>query len=127
MLQQTKCCVSMCVCVCVCVRACVCVCVVVGVSIFLFVGMHHKIKSCFKRNYSKIMFNISAYISPIRLRNIAGDFAGLRVRVSGWGKTSDSKYSFLIVLHFNLKNCTYQNACFKEEETHGVQKKFCPL
>jgi hypothetical protein len=98
------------------------VCVVVGVSIFLFVGMHHKIKSCFKRNYSKIMFNISAYISPVRLRNIAGDFAGLRVRVSGWGKTSDSKYSFLIILHFNLKNCTYQNACFKGEETHGVQK-----
>jgi hypothetical protein len=94
------------------------------VCVCLFVGMHHKIKCCFKRNYSKIISNISAYISPIRLRNIAGDLAGARVTVSGWGKTSDSKYSFLIISHFNLKNCTYQNDCFKGEVSHGLQKTF---
>jgi len=81
--------------VCVC-GVCVCVCDVcdVCVSISLLVGMHHKIKSCYKRNYSKIILNISVYISPIRLRNIAGDLVGERVRVSGWGRTSDSKYNF---------------------------------
>jgi len=89
------------------------------VSVCLFVGIHYKVKSC-KRNYSKITSNISVYISPIRLRYIAGDLTGVSVRVSGWGKTADSKYSFLIVLEFNLKNCTYQNDCFKGEETHGL-------
>jgi len=78
--------------------------------------------SCCKRNYSKIISNISAYISPIRLGNIAGDLAGEITRVSGWGKTSDSKYSFLIVLQFNLKNCTYQNDCFKGEELMVFRK-----
>jgi hypothetical protein len=77
-LQQTK----YCVCVCVCDYLCV--------------SMHNKIKSHFKRNYGKIL-NISAYISPIRLRNVAGDLAGTRLRVSGWGKTSDSKYNCLII------------------------------
>jgi len=71
--------------------------------------MHYKIKICCKRNYGKIISNISAYINPIRLRNIAGDLAGERVRVSGWGKTSDSEYNFLIILQFDFKNCTYQN------------------
>ena len=61
------------------------------VTIFLCVGMHYKIKRCWRRNYSKIISNVSAYISPIRLRYVAGDLAGERVRVSGWGKTSDSK------------------------------------
>ena len=68
------------------------------------------------------MSNISAYISPIRLRNIAGDLAGSRVRVSGWGKTSDSKYNFLVISHFKFINCTYQNGCFKGEGTHCLQK-----
>jgi hypothetical protein len=76
------------------------------VSICLCVDMHYKIKSSCKRNYGKIISNVSAYISPIRLRNIEGDLAGERVRVSGWGRYSDSKYNFLIILHFDLKNCT---------------------
>jgi len=68
------------------------------------------------------MSNVLDYISPIRLRSIPGDLAGETVRVSGWGITSDSKYNFLIISHFDLKNCTYQNSCFKGEETHGLQK-----
>jgi hypothetical protein len=78
---------------------CVCVCV----CVYLCVGMHYKIKSFCKRNYSKIISNVSVYINPIRLRDIPGDLTGASVRASGWGKTSDSKYSFLIVLLFNLK------------------------
>jgi hypothetical protein len=91
MLQKTKNCV--CVCVYLCVRLSVCLCV----------SMHYKIKRCCKRNYGKIILNVTAYISPIRLRNIAGDLAGERVRVSGWDKTSDSKYNILINLYFNFK------------------------
>ena len=97
-------------------------CVVVFVSVCLF-GMHYKIKNCCKRNYIKIISNISAYISPIRLRNVAGDLAGERVRVSGWGRTSDSKYSF-IILHFNLKNYTYQNDCFKRGRNSRPSENF---
>ena len=55
--------------------SCVCVC--------------YKIISCHEKTYGKIIWNISDYIRPIRLRNIAGDLAGQRVRVSGWGRTSD--------------------------------------
>jgi len=80
-----------------------------------------------KRNYSKLLSNISDYIRPIRLCNIPGTLAGTVARVSGWGRTSDSKYSFLIILHFNLKNCTYQIDCFKGEETHGFQKTLWSL
>jgi starvation-inducible outer membrane lipoprotein len=69
----------------------------------LCVSTHYKIKSCCKRNYGKIISNVSAYISPIRLRTVAGTLAGERVRVSGWGRTSDSKYNFLIILYFNFK------------------------
>jgi hypothetical protein len=68
------------------------------------------------------MSNVSDFISPIRLRNIPGDLAGERVRISGWGQTSEGKYNFLIVSHFSLKNSTYQNGCLKGEETHGLQK-----
>jgi hypothetical protein len=68
------------------------------------------------------MSNVSAYISPIRLRNIGGDLAGERVRVSGWGITYDGKYNYFIISHFNLKNCTYQKGCLKGEEIHGLQK-----
>jgi len=100
----------------------VCVCVCVCVSICLYVGMHYKMKSCRKRNYFKIISNISAYISPVRLRNIPGDLAGEIAHGGGWGKPLDSKYNFLIISHFNLKNCTYQNDCFKGNETHGLQK-----
>jgi hypothetical protein len=89
--------------------------------------MHYKIKSCWKRNYGKIISNVSAFISPIRLRNVPGDLAGRTARVSGWGRTSDSKYSFIIILHFNLKNCTYQNDRFKGEETYGLQKDLWSL
>jgi len=95
---------------------CVCVCV------YLCVGMHYKIESFCKRNDGKLDSNVSVYINPIRVRNIPGDLAGASVRASGWGRTSDSKYSFLIVLLFNLKNCTYQSDCFKGEETDGLQK-----
>jgi hypothetical protein len=115
--------VYMCVCVCVCVYVyvylCVCVCVC---DYLLCVGMHYKIKLYCTWNHGNIMSNVSDYISPIRLRSIAGDLAGLLVRVSGWGKTSDSKYNFLIISYFKFKNCTYQNGCFKGEETHGLQK-----
>jgi len=93
------------------------VCVCVGLSGF---GIYYKIKKMLKRNYSKIISNISAYISPIRLRNIAGDLAGARVRVSGWGKISDSKYNFLTILNFELKYCKYQNDCFKGEDHDGL-------
>jgi hypothetical protein len=68
----------------------------------------------------KIILNVPVYISPIRIRDVAGDLSGVRLRVSGWGKTSDSKYNCLIILHFNLKNGTYLNDCFKGEETHGL-------
>jgi len=68
------------------------------------------------------MSNVSAYIRPVRLRYIEGDLAWERVRVSGWGQTSDSKYNFLIISNFKLKNCTYLNSCFKGEETHDLQK-----
>ena len=84
-------------------------------------------KSCRKRNYSKIILNISVYISPVRLRDIAGDLVGARVWVSGWGRTSDSKYNFLNILQFNLKHRTYQNDCFKGEGSHGLQKIFWTL
>jgi hypothetical protein len=67
------------------------------------------------------MSNVSAYISPIRLRNIAGDLAGARVRVSGWGKTSDSKYNFLVISHFMFNNCTYQNGCFKGKKLRKLE------
>jgi hypothetical protein len=36
-----------------------------------------------------MILNVSAYISPIRLRNIAGYLAGALVIACGWGKTSD--------------------------------------
>jgi hypothetical protein len=89
-------CVGKCVCLCmyVCAFACVCVCV----TICLCVSMHYKIKRCCIRVYGNIIFNISAYISPIRLRNVAGDLAGTRLRVSGWGRTSDCKYNCFIIL-----------------------------
>jgi hypothetical protein len=86
--------------------------------------MHYKTKSFWERNYGKIISNITAYISPIRLRNIAGDLGGERVRVGGWGKTSDSMYNFFGISHFNLKYFTYLNDCFKWEESHGLQKNF---
>ena len=103
---------------------CVCVCVCVYLTLYWYAIQN---QNCCKRNYSKIILNISAYISPIRLRYIAGDLAGARVRVSGWGKTSDSKYKFLNILQFNLKNFTYQSDCFKGEESHGLQKTFWSL
>ena len=115
MLQQTK--YFVCVCVCLCARTylsvCVCVCV----------GMHWNSNFC-KRIFGKTISNVSAYISPIRLRNIPGDLAGVIARVSGWGITSDSKYKFLIILYFNFKNYTYQIDCFKGEETHDNPKKY---
>jgi hypothetical protein len=42
-----------------------------------------------KTNDRKIILNISDYITPIRLRYVAGDLAGEVARVSGWGKTSE--------------------------------------
>jgi len=80
-----------------------------------------------KRNYGKIISNVSDFISPIRLLNTEDYLAGEVARVSGWGRTSDSKYNFLIILYFNLNNCTYQIDWFKGEETHGLQKTLWPL
>jgi hypothetical protein len=75
-----------------------------------------------KKDYGNIVSNVSAYISPIRLRSIEGDLAGESVLASGWGTTTDSKYNFLVILYFKFKNCTYQNGCIKGEVTHGLQK-----
>ena len=128
-----------CVCVCVCVRAraqasiclrvCLFVCVYVCVSVCLSVCVSVCIKNSkvLKRKYGKIISNVSDFLSPIRLRNIPGTLAGVVARVSGWGRTSDRKYKFLIILYFNLKNCTYQIGCFKGEETHGFQKTLWSL
>ena len=92
--------IYMCVCMCV----CMCMCVYLSVSVCLSVCRNaSQNQKFFKRNYIKIISNISVYILPIRLSNIAGDLAGARVRVSGWSVTSDSKYKFPIILHFNLK------------------------
>ena len=68
--------------------------------------------------------NITAYISPIRLRNIAGDLSGVRARVSGWGKTSDSKYNFLIISHFYLK-IAHINLTVSKEKKLMAFRKFC--
>jgi len=86
--------------------------------------MHYKIKSCCKGYYGQNILNVTAYISPIRLRNIAGDLSCVRARVSGWGKTSDSKYSFLIVLYVILKNFTYQIDCFKGGRYSWLSENF---
>jgi hypothetical protein len=115
-LQQTMCFMCLCMCICLCVCMCVCVCDC------LCVGKHYKIISFCKRNYGKIISNVSAFISPIRLRNLPGDLLGVRARVSGWGRISDSKYIFIIIVHFNLKNCSFQNESFSGEETHNFQK-----
>ena len=121
------CVVCRCICVCLCVCLCVCVCVCPSVPVCLCVGMHYKIKCCCARNFGKIDYNVSVYILPIRLRDIAGDLADESVRVSRWGRTSDSKYNFLIISYLDFKNFTCQNDCFKGEETHGLQKTFWSL
>jgi hypothetical protein len=113
-------CMFVCVCMCVCVPACMCVCVRARVCDHLCFSMHYKIKRCI-RVCGKMVLNISAYISPIRLRNTAGDLAGARLRVSGWGRTSDSKYNCLIILYFNFGNCAYPSDSSKEEESQGPQ------
>jgi len=107
------------------VSVCVlCVYVVVCLSVCRYALQNQKI---LKRNYGKNFSNVSDFISPIRLRNVPGDLTGVVARVSGWGRTSDSKYNFLIILYFNLKICTYQIDCFKGEETHGLQKTLWSL
>jgi hypothetical protein len=98
----------MCVSVCVCVCDCLCV------------SMHYIIKIFCK--YGNIMPNVSDYISPVHLHIILGDLAGATARVSGWGKTSDSKCNFLIISHFNLKNCIYHNGCFKRKKLMAFRK-----
>jgi hypothetical protein len=122
-------CVSVCVCLCLCECVCVCLCLCecVCASICLGVSLHYKIKRSCIRNSGKIILNVPAYISPIRLRDIAGTLAGARVCVSGWGNTSNSKYNCLIILYFNLRNCTYLNDSFKEEAIHGLQHILWPL
>jgi len=104
------------VCKCLCF---VCVYVVVCLSVCRYALQNQKI---LKRNYGKIISNVSANRSPIRLCPQPSLPAGVVARVSGWGRTSDGKYNFLIILYFNLKICTYQTDCFKGEETHGLQK-----
>ena len=110
-------CMCICVCVCVCVYVCVCMCLSVSVSVIIT-----KSEVVVKRNYDKIISHVSDFISPIRLQNIPGTLAGLHARVSGWGRTSGSEYNFLIISQFDFKNFTYQNDCFKGEETHGHLK-----
>jgi hypothetical protein len=65
--------------------------------------MHYKISRCCKRNYGKIFWNVSAFISPIRLRHVAGELAGRPACICGWGRTSDSKYICLIILYLVRK------------------------
>jgi len=123
-------CASICLCVylsvCVCLYrpfVCVCVCVYVCLSVCLSVCRYAlQNQKILKRNYGKIISNISANRGPVRLRPAPNIGGGVVARVSGWGRTSDGKYNFLIILYFNLKNCTYQIDCFKGEGTHGLQK-----
>ena len=112
----------------ICLRVCLFVCVYVCVSVCLSVCVSVCIKNSkvLKRKYGKIISNISDFISPIRLRNIPGTLAGVVARLSGCG-ISGGKYKFIIILYFNLKNCTYQIDCFKGEETHGLQKTLWSL
>jgi len=70
------------------------------------------------------MSNVSAFISPIRLRNIAGNLAGSRARVSGWGRTSDGKYNFRIISHFKFKIAHIRMAVSKGKKLMAF-KKFC--
>jgi len=137
---------SVCVCVCVCLSVCVCVCASICLCVYLSVCvclyrpfvcvcvcvcLSFCLSVCryalqnqkiLKRNYGKIISNISANRGPVRLRPAPNIGGGVVARVSGWGRTSDGKYNFLIILYFNLKNCTYQIDCFKGEGTHGLQK-----
>jgi hypothetical protein len=90
--------VRMCACVCVCVGVYVCVCLYVFVCLCVCVCDHLSVcqyalqnQRLLYKELPKIILNISAYISPIRLRDVAGDLAGASLRVSGWGKTSDGK------------------------------------
>jgi hypothetical protein len=49
-----------------------------------------------------MILNVSAYMSPVKLPpSSLGNIVAESVIVSGWGKTSDSKY---IVLSFIFKN-----------------------
>jgi hypothetical protein len=91
----------------------------------LCVSMHYNIKKCCIRNCGNIILNVTACISPIRIRNMASDLAGFRLRASGWGRTSDSKYNGLIISYSNLKNYTNLNDCFKEENKLMVFRIFC--
>jgi hypothetical protein len=59
-------------CVCLCLYAC------------------YKIVSFREQSFGKIIWNVAACIQPIRLRYIEGCLDGKPVRVSGWGRTSDS-------------------------------------
>ena len=90
------------VCVCMCVSICLGVCVFGSVCLTVCLSVCQyalKNRKFFKRNYGKIISNVSDFLSPIRLRNIPGTLAGVVARVSGWGRTSDSKYNFIIILY----------------------------
>jgi hypothetical protein len=48
------------------------------------------ILSFHKKSVGKIFWNVAGCIKPIRLRYIEDCFDGKSVRVSGWGRNSDS-------------------------------------
>ena len=75
------------------VSVCVlCVYVVVCLSVCRYALQNQKI---LKRNYGKIISNVSANRSPIRVCPQPSLPAGTVARVSGWGRTSDGK-TFLL-------------------------------
>ena len=74
--------------------------------------------------YGNIMSNVSDYISPVKLQIILGDLAGRSVRISGWGKISDSKYNFLIISHFKLKQLNISEWLFQRERNLWPSETF---
>ena len=70
------------------------------------------------------MSNVSDYVSSVKLHIILGDLSGAGVRVSGWGKTSDSKYNFLIISHFKLKQLNISEWLFQRERNLWPSETF---
>jgi hypothetical protein len=65
----------------------VCVCVCVCVCVF---NACDKIVRFHEQSFGTIICNVAGCIKPIRLRYIEDCLDDMPVRVSGWGRTSDS-------------------------------------
>jgi hypothetical protein len=55
----------------------------------LYVCACYKIVSFHEQIFGRIIWIVSAYIKPIRLRYIEEDLTGKFLHFSGWGQTSD--------------------------------------